>query len=280
MNARPELFEPVRLGDLELPNRLVMAPLTRSRSTPDGLQTPMHATYYAQRAGRRADRGARAAQIGPEGQGYAWTSTASGCTPPTATCSTSFLRSSVSRRTDRYGASVENRIRLVAEVVDALCGVWAPGRIGVRLTPSGGPGGSRDDDPGTLYVEGGAGAVGQGARVPARRPPEHARRRGPAGRALGRAADEDARRVRRAARGERRVRRGRGGALGARGPGGTSSRSANRSSRTRTCRSGSPRAGRATCPIRRRSTVGEREATSTTRASRRRPTGGPPRAVL
>lgn len=44
------LFEPYDLGPLRLSNRIVMAPMTRARATPDGLATPSHATYYAQRA--------------------------------------------------------------------------------------------------------------------------------------------------------------------------------------------------------------------------------------
>lgn len=44
------LFSPVTIGALELPNRLVMAPMTRNRATPDGLPTPMMVEYYSQRA--------------------------------------------------------------------------------------------------------------------------------------------------------------------------------------------------------------------------------------
>ncbi|MFI7016100.1 alkene reductase [Streptomyces sp. NPDC050164] len=44
------LFEPARLSGLDLPNRLVMAPLTRNRAEADGTPTPLMATYYAQRA--------------------------------------------------------------------------------------------------------------------------------------------------------------------------------------------------------------------------------------
>jgi len=44
------LFAPFTLGRLSLPNRVVMAPMTRSRATPDGVPTPSMATYYAQRA--------------------------------------------------------------------------------------------------------------------------------------------------------------------------------------------------------------------------------------
>ncbi|GAA3590861.1 alkene reductase [Nonomuraea rosea] len=44
------LFEPARLGALRLPNRLVMAPLTRNRAAADGVPEPIMAAYYAQRA--------------------------------------------------------------------------------------------------------------------------------------------------------------------------------------------------------------------------------------
>ncbi|MFH8371046.1 alkene reductase [Streptomyces sp. NPDC018031] len=44
------LFQPARLGALDLPNRLVMAPMTRNRAAADGVPEPVMATYYAQRA--------------------------------------------------------------------------------------------------------------------------------------------------------------------------------------------------------------------------------------
>ncbi|MFD5027525.1 alkene reductase [Streptomyces sp. NPDC058373] len=44
------LFEPASLGPLRLPNRLVMAPMTRNRATADGVPTPLMETYYAERA--------------------------------------------------------------------------------------------------------------------------------------------------------------------------------------------------------------------------------------
>jgi N-ethylmaleimide reductase len=46
----PTLFDPLRIGQLDLPNRIVMAPLTRARSCCDAVPTPIMATYYAQRA--------------------------------------------------------------------------------------------------------------------------------------------------------------------------------------------------------------------------------------
>ncbi|WP_327177308.1 alkene reductase [Streptomyces sp. NBC_01335] len=48
--ASRTVFDPADLGTLRLPNRLVMAPLTRNRATADGVPTPLMATYYAQRA--------------------------------------------------------------------------------------------------------------------------------------------------------------------------------------------------------------------------------------
>lgn len=47
----PTLFDPIRVGDLDLPNRIFMAPLTRLRGTVDNLPRPeLAARYYAERA--------------------------------------------------------------------------------------------------------------------------------------------------------------------------------------------------------------------------------------
>ena len=46
----PTLFDPIRIGSLDCPNRILMAPLTRGRATREGVPTPLMATYYAQRA--------------------------------------------------------------------------------------------------------------------------------------------------------------------------------------------------------------------------------------
>jgi N-ethylmaleimide reductase len=45
-----DLFSPLTLGDLQLPNRIVMAPMTRSRASADHVPTPIMAEYYAARA--------------------------------------------------------------------------------------------------------------------------------------------------------------------------------------------------------------------------------------
>jgi N-ethylmaleimide reductase len=71
--AHASLFTPLDIGPITLDNRIVMAPLTRSRSrVPGHVQTPLHALYYAQRAGAGLIVG-EATQISREGQGYAWT---------------------------------------------------------------------------------------------------------------------------------------------------------------------------------------------------------------
>jgi N-ethylmaleimide reductase len=46
----PKLLSPLNLGSLSLPNRMVMAPLTRMRAAPGGLATSLMADYYHQRA--------------------------------------------------------------------------------------------------------------------------------------------------------------------------------------------------------------------------------------
>lgn len=47
----PSLFDPIQLGAVHAPNRILMAPLTRGRSTREHVPTPIMADYYVQRAG-------------------------------------------------------------------------------------------------------------------------------------------------------------------------------------------------------------------------------------
>jgi N-ethylmaleimide reductase len=46
----PTLFDPLRVGQIELDNRIIMAPMTRSRASDDGVQPAYAAEYYRQRA--------------------------------------------------------------------------------------------------------------------------------------------------------------------------------------------------------------------------------------
>lgn len=67
------LYRSFTLGDLQLPNRVLMAPLTRSRSQqPGDIPWELNATYYAQRAGAGLIF-AEATQVSPQGKGYAFT---------------------------------------------------------------------------------------------------------------------------------------------------------------------------------------------------------------
>src|ERR1700761_8420051 len=45
-----DLFSPVRIGVLDLPNRVWMSAMTRTRATEDNVPTPLMAEYFAQRA--------------------------------------------------------------------------------------------------------------------------------------------------------------------------------------------------------------------------------------
>jgi N-ethylmaleimide reductase len=70
--AGSDLFQPVRLGPYQLANRIVMAPLTRSRADEEGVPRPLMVEYYAQRAsaGLIITEGTN---ISPQGRGYALT---------------------------------------------------------------------------------------------------------------------------------------------------------------------------------------------------------------
>ena len=58
-----------------------------------------------------------------------------------------FLQSSTNQRQDIYGGTVENRARLLLEVMDALIEVWGAGRVGVHLSPRGDEHDMGDADP-------------------------------------------------------------------------------------------------------------------------------------
>jgi len=67
------LFEPSRVGSVELNSRIVMAPMTRARTAqPGNVPTDLMAEYYQQRASAGLII-TEATQISPQGQGYSWT---------------------------------------------------------------------------------------------------------------------------------------------------------------------------------------------------------------
>ncbi len=65
----PNLFTPVQLGRYELPNRIIMAPLTRNRAGAGNIPLDLHATYYQQRASAGLII-TEATQVSPQGVGY------------------------------------------------------------------------------------------------------------------------------------------------------------------------------------------------------------------
>jgi N-ethylmaleimide reductase len=243
-----DLLKPYRLGPLTLENRIVMAPLTRSRAGRGDVQGLMHAQYYAQRASAGLII-SEATQISPQGKGYAFTPgmysqeqvegwkkvtdavhrkgghifaqlwhvgrishpdlqennqlpvapsaikpngkayTATGFKDfmrpralenyelsgiveqyiHAARCAqqagfdgielhaangyliAQFLCDKSNRRMDEYGGSIENRTRLLLEVLVGITSVWPANRVGVRLSPVSHANDIDDSNPMALY---------------------------------------------------------------------------------------------------------------------------------
>jgi N-ethylmaleimide reductase len=244
-----DLFQPFALGPLTLPNRIVMAPLTRSRAGAGDVPGPMNAVYYAQRATAGLII-SEATQITRQGKGYAFTPgietqaqvagwqlvtkavhdaggrillqmwhvgrishpslqkdgalpVAPSAIRPEGNAFTEhgfepmvtpraletdeiagivgdyrraaenaraagfdgveihaangylidqFLRDKTNRRTDRYGGSIENRLRFLLEVTEAVVSVWGADRVGVRVAPVSPANDIADSNPQTLFT--------------------------------------------------------------------------------------------------------------------------------
>ena len=243
----PSLFDPIQLGAISAPNRILMAPLTRGRSTREHVPTPMMVEYYTQRASAGLII-TEATGISQQGLGWpyapgiwsdeqvaAWRKVTEsvhagggrivcqlwhmgrivhpsflGGAQPVSSSATrapgqahtydgkqdytearalrldefpglledyrraarnaleagfdgveihaangylidQFLRDNSNFRTDRYGGSVENRIRLLAEVTQAVIDVLGAERTGVRLSPNGDTQGANDSDPEAVF---------------------------------------------------------------------------------------------------------------------------------
>lgn len=246
------LHAPLRVADLELPNRILMAPLTRMRATPPGdVPNALMAEYYVQRAGAGLII-SEGTQVSPEGKGYMDTpgihsaeqvagwrhvtdavhdaggriaaqlwhvgrvsheslhdgqlpvsasalpyrnrTTVRGedgrpvrvpCPTPRALATEElprivedyraatvnareagfdaveihaahgyllhqFLSPTSNQRDDAYGGSLEDRARLLLEVVDAVVGAWDAPHVGVRISPKGIFNGLDDTDGGEM----------------------------------------------------------------------------------------------------------------------------------
>jgi 2,4-dienoyl-CoA reductase-like NADH-dependent reductase (Old Yellow Enzyme family) len=243
----PTLFDPIRLGAIQAPNRILMAPLTRARATREHVPTKLMAQYYAQRASAGLII-SEATGISRQGLGWPfapglWTdeqvagwrpvteavhaaggrivaqlwhmgrivhpSFLNGGQPVSSSATTApgkahtydgkqpyaearalrldeipglledyrvaarhaieagfdgvqihaangylidqFLRDNSNFRTDEYGGSVENRVRLLRDVAQAVAETVGADRTGVRLSPNGDTQGCNDSDPVTLF---------------------------------------------------------------------------------------------------------------------------------
>ena len=244
----PSLFDPIDLGAITAPNRIIMAPLTRGRATREHVPTPLMVEYYAQRASAGLII-SEATGISQQGLGWpyapglwnseqvaAWKPVTQavhqaggriaaqlwhmgrlvhpdflGGQPPVSASATTapaeahtyegkkpygqaralpfdeipalledyrraarnaieagfdgvqihaangylideFLRDGTNHRTDDYGGSIENRVRLLREVVQAVAETVGAERTGVRLSPNGAIQGCNDSDPESLFV--------------------------------------------------------------------------------------------------------------------------------
>jgi N-ethylmaleimide reductase len=58
-----------------------------------------------------------------------------------------FLRDGANQRAGRYGGALENRARLLLEVIEKVAGVWGSGRVGVRVSPLNSYNSMSDSDP-------------------------------------------------------------------------------------------------------------------------------------
>lgn len=254
MRSIPNLLSPLRIGSMQLQHRIVMAPLTRLRSTqPGDVPNQLNAAYYSQRASNGGFLISEATQISLLGKGYpaapgiytqaqidGWKLTtdavhakgafiylqlwhvgrishsslhpeaglpvsASAIAPNDGAKALTaefqqvpfetpralelheisgiigeyrqaatnameagfdgveihsangylldqFLEDTTNHRTDRYGGSIENRARLLLEVVDRVVEVWGKDRVGVRLSPFGTFSDMGDSDPRALFT--------------------------------------------------------------------------------------------------------------------------------
>ena len=94
-----------------------------------------------------------------------------------------FLRDGSNQRADGYGGTIENRARLLLEVVTAVGEVWGRDAVGVRLSPLNSYNCMHDSDPASTFGYVVLGARRDGHRLPARRRARSRASAGDAGRA-------------------------------------------------------------------------------------------------
>ncbi len=165
LTAATPLFSPFSLGQLRLPNRIMMAPLTRARADEHRVPSVLAAQYYAQRAGAGLII-AEATAVSRQGTGYdnwpglytadqqaGWRKITRSVHAGNGYLLDQFLRDGANRRDDEYGGTARNRARLLREVTAAVIGVWGSSRVGVRISPLSPTNGMTDSDPVATFTQ-------------------------------------------------------------------------------------------------------------------------------
>lgn len=137
----PELLNgqmPVAPSAIACPGSLDIPSLQRPYVTPRALRTEEIRNVVAD----YADAAAKALQAGFDGIDI---SAANGYLID------QFLHDQSNHRQDEYGGSVENRSRLLLEIVDACIGIWGAERVGVNVSPNGTMHGMQDSNPSLLF---------------------------------------------------------------------------------------------------------------------------------
>src|SRR6478752_3498235 len=141
------LFSPLTIGQLEAPNRLVMAPLTRLRSGREGIPGPLVVEHYRQRAslGLIVSEGTYPS---PAGRGFpgqpglvteeqlkGWADVTAAVHEEGGRIFAQVMHAGRVTRDDNYGGSPENRARFVIEVAQAVVDAIGADRVGIRISP-------------------------------------------------------------------------------------------------------------------------------------------------
>mgnify|MGYP002700327390 CR=1 FL=1 len=64
-----------------------------------------------------------------------------------------FTRDSINQRDDEYGGSIDNRLRFMMEIVEAVCAEIGSGKVGIRISPSNSVWGIKDSDPKATFLQ-------------------------------------------------------------------------------------------------------------------------------
>nr|POF10878.1 12-oxophytodienoate reductase 2 [Quercus suber] len=139
------LLTSCKMGNFNLSHRIVLAPLTRTRSY-NFVPQPHAALYYSQRATKGGFLIGEASGISDTAQGYpntpgVWTREQVEAWEPI---------DQVNDRTDEYGGSLENRCRFPLEVVKAVADEIGAEKVGIRLSPFADYNDSGDSNPEAL----------------------------------------------------------------------------------------------------------------------------------